>query len=863
MEGYKAQRLRFEGEQQEFWTALKKKLESFRDNCGASMAEMAEGLGISRQPLYNFMEKPADGLSRMDRLALLSLWAYLTDPKQYQNRKLKQEHRDARKLLYQEGPDNLLRAAGFLGYSDLNKKAITIEDPQMKRLVLRLKSKWLYDDALRAYIINGFLDDLLDQGRPDRNSYLVQLDYEKEDDKRKIEEWPFTSKLYPSEEERYLEITNQYRRAIDNLVASGKTQFIESELFELYQSILEHDEDRDGDHDLKIERCEFETLSSKSILDKLDFSSLQIQAEKRVAINPEIIKSKDQFPQISEVKISCRFTEDNSTDSNSDSSRESYFKYASTATHVENMLMAIKQGLCHPLKISGFFTRAVGRTDKSLARAAIALSEDDLSSKRRTKIEKVYQGWWVSSNTILGILKAFVDAFKRWLSEKKDIQNKEYYDACRRLSDVNERFYEINTAVFEGNFDVFSNSGKRGGREENTVEEKICETIEDIEEVENKDLFKSMEEVRLRLKGKEFRLKLTLLHLNIYQGRMEEAKKIVDAYQDPRELVEKGVNSLDKEFQALLIMSAHVEYMKYKLVAGDKQLLQGKLWKIDPKYSLEKCEKVARAYVKRSGNINFNCYSFMAEFFSALGVMEFYAVENGMEDLKKGCEYLIESAHYSLRIGYERKAAQSLLYVVRCLSRLRLDDVDQKSQNILNEVETVVNRKQSAQDRDWLNAIFHLSCGEKYLLIDNAPDKAMVEFLSAFRCSIDIGYIRLVPDCLYNIFRASKKIQASIDREAIIEQMNNVLGEEKIRQKFPFSYDGPYNQVLESAMGVEEKYTGGKIDESKIEENGIICRDAAIKLWNKWAQVEEYTEHVFSRYIYEGKFLSPLSKDKD
>lgn len=857
MESYEAQRTRFEAEQQKFWMALKEKLEGFRDRGGASMAELADGLGVSRQPLYNFMNEPSDGLNKIDRLALLSLWAYLTDPKQYSNRKLTPENRTVRQSLAREGPDDLLRAVGFLGTDDLDERAMTITDPQMKRLVLRLQSKWLYDDALRAYIIDGFLDDLLDQGRPNRDSYLYPLDYEKLDERKKIEEWPFTEQLQDKEKYRESVIREIYQRAIKNLVSSGKTEFVESELFELYQSIIEHHENRDGDNEVKIYRCEFETLSSKSILDRLDFGDIQVKAEKRVSFNPEIITEKKQFPPIVEVKIGCELV----IKDDQESIKESSFKYASTATHVENMLVAIKQGLCHPLDISGFFLRAVGRTDKSLARVAIALSEADSWSDEKArnkkepkykKVEKVYQGWWVTSNTILGILKAFVDAFKRWLSGT-DIQNSEYYKACRKLASVNEEFYGINTAIFEGNFDVFPDHSELEGR--------INETIGVIRQVENDNLFEFMEEVRLRLKGKEFRITLTLLHLHIYQGDIAKAKQIIDDYQNPRILVDKGVNSLDKTFKDLLVMSAYIEYMKYKLVTGDEEFLVGKLWRIDKKYSLIECEKIARAYVRQSGNINFNCYSFMAEFLATLGMMEFYAIENKNEYLERGREYLIESAHYSSRIGYERKATQSLLYVVRCLSRLRSDDAGQESQKILDEAERVIDRKQSAQDMDWLNAIYHLSYGEKYLLIDDSPDMAIVEFLSAFRCTLSINYMRLVPDCLYDIFRACDGILKSDDKEALKENIKRALDRKHVREKFPFLYEGIYSSTLSDSMSFAEEMISGKIDEWEIEDFGNTCRNAAISLWNQWANAERYSEHAFSEHILGGSFLSPLSKD--
>jgi hypothetical protein len=866
MEGYEAQRARFEAEQQKFWTALRDKLEGFKDNCGASIAEMADGLDISRQPLYNFMGEPNKGLSKINRLALLALWAYLTDPEQYKNRKLTDTHREARESLCHEGPDGLLRAAGFLGRDDLDRKAMTIVNPQMKRLVLRLQSKWLYDDALRAYIIDRFLDDLLDQGRPDGEIYLKPLDYKEETQRKEIEDWPF-KQLQEGAEYREFDIRRSYLKAIEKLVASGKTKFLKSEIFELYQSIVEHRENRDSDNEVEIDRCEFETLSSTSILDNLGFLKIQINAERRVSFNPSIIDTKSQFPPIVEVKIGCRFL----TGGNSGDPQESYFKYASSATHVENMLVAIKQGLCHPLNISGFFIRAVGRTDKSLARVAIALSESNDSKyqkKQKSKIERVdevYQGWWVTSNTILGILKAYADAFKSWLSEKKDTRSYDYYKACRKLANVNEKFYEVSTAAFEGNFEALP--------DHDDLKSEIHEAVDDIENAENSDVCLRLEEVKLRLKGKKVRLTLTLLHLYVYEGLIREAKKIFD----DRDFMEKEIDLLDDPFKHLLLMSLRAEHMKYKLVTGDQELLLGKLWRNDESYSLAECEKAAKEYVKQSGNINFNCYFFMAEFLNTLGMMEFYSVEKKKEvvstkreNLEKGYEYLVESAHYSSRIGYERKATQSLLYVVRILSRLRSSNIKQKSKKIIDEAEKVLNRAQSSQDRDWLNAIYYLSRGEHNLLVNEETNDAMRDFLLAYRCSIEIKYMRLVPDCFYNIYRALDLILKSDTKEPGIQlklKLDNSEEFKDIRQRMWVDYEIAYknkkSDKLDAAKNLTEHFFDKNFIPNKdnMEQTKNACISAAIWILNDWASIEGYDEHAFSEHIRKGSFLSPLSED--
>ena len=186
MSSYQEQQRRFKDEQQRYWQALAQELIQLRDKGGASMEEIAYGLGISKQPLYNFIKSPKKGLTKVHRASLLSLWAYLTDSAQYSERKLSKDEEEYRRSLWHLGPDELLRAAGYLSTSDVDEKAVNVTDPLMKRVMLRLSSQWLYDDALRAYVVDSFLDSLLDQGRPDRNHYIDSLDYEDGQDRKKI-----------------------------------------------------------------------------------------------------------------------------------------------------------------------------------------------------------------------------------------------------------------------------------------------------------------------------------------------------------------------------------------------------------------------------------------------------------------------------------------------------------------------------------------------------------------------------------------------------------------------------------------------------------------------------------------------------
>jgi hypothetical protein len=850
MESFESQVLRYETEQQKYWEALKSELEGLKNQCGASVAELAEGLDISKQTLYNFTRTPSKGISNFHRGKLLRLWAYLTDTEQSNQRKLAPKHKAARDVLRRRGPNHLLSAAGFAPESEINDKSINVSDPQMKRLILRLSSNWMFDETLRAYIIDGFLDNVLDQGRPDKSFYLKQLNYKSLKDRMEILEWPFNFKLQENPTYQSDSIKKSYKNAIKNLVSAGKTNFMKSELFELYQSIIEHYEVNTANSHISIHSCEFETLSSISILEQIGIPEIHLRAEKRVAFNPDTITSNDPLPTIIKVKIGCKF---NFSKELQEYSKEiSYFNYASTATHVENMLVAIKDALCHSLTLSGFFVKAVGRTSKSLARVSITLAEN--ASLESEEVNDVYQGWWVSSNTILGILNAFADACKRWMS-KNYIDSNDYYRTCQKLSEINQIFYKINSSVYEGGLPSTHDSHL----EERPIRDEIEISVEEMKNIiENLGPPKSppyLDGIKFRIRAKERRSQLTLLHLAIHRGEIKKAKEIISRNHNPRKLLgNKITDPQNKHFRNLLAASASVSYMKYKLVTGNEELLKGKLWRKPGIYSLKKGEDIARDYVSKTGNINFNCYFFMSDLLGIHGLLEFYAGGDSKRHLEEGFNYLLEAAHYSSRIGYQRRAAQWLMYALRCLLRLSVEDVKRQGNLMLARTKDILDSNQFAHDKDWLNSIYHLSRGEYLLFVDNNEHKAksLVEFLIALRCSIDIGYMRLVPDCLYDIARACQAILTHPKKEELEQEALSLIQSKGIYHDF-----GSGDQI---GFHVIERMIA---DSQTLNLDDVIktAKEEAIFLWNNWAKEEGYENHVFSENIKKGDFLAPILQD--
>ena len=473
---YEEQKSGHEREQAQAWKAFSGELNHLQTEYKATKTEIIEGLHVTRSKFYAFEKNPEEERLNIDRSNILNLWAYLCDT---ESRKIPKNAKTQREQLREAGPDRLLESLGFMAQKEGSRRGSAIADPQIQRVISRLESNWIYDGAVRVYITNKILDQILDLGRPDSAMHATTVPLDE------VAVWPEGDTL----ESRNSRVNQKYKRSIQELVRAGKTEFVESELFELYQSILEHDElGLGGDTKLHVIDCQFRALSqslsklvggeedtdarvvepkeqSRPSID-INFTNISERAEKRLVSlliqnDSDYSDTDDSIIDIVstpclEAKIRCQIK-------TKEAAKIITIRYSSTSTHVENMLRAMSRGLGYPLGVSGFSVRATGRTEKSLARISIALSK--LKENAGTtppshvgpeRIEDVYEGWWVTSNTIIGILNATSDAVTRWLYSE-GIKADEYYEACSRSAELSEAFHNLRKELYEQTPDVENN----------------------------------------------------------------------------------------------------------------------------------------------------------------------------------------------------------------------------------------------------------------------------------------------------------------------------------------------------------------------------------------------------------------------
>lgn len=888
---YNEYAIQYEKAQKQAWQAFLLELERLQVEYKATKTEIINGLSVTRSKFYSFQDNAEEGLN-ITRSDVLKLWAYLCDT---ENRNVPKAARELRTELKTEGPNRLLSALGFASTKEAAKTGPVSQKPQIRRVVKRLESNWIHDDAVRAYITDNILDQVLDLGRPNRSLQRKSVSL------AKVETWP-----YEELGSREAIINEKYERAVRALIRSGKTRFAESELFELYQSILEHHELGEGKlAKLRIVDCQFKALSqsisklaervqptlekgaststASGKAERIDFESLSKDAERELVqflvqdddSGYSLRSSDDEQNAVLnivstpclEAEVRCQIQIDKKTESVS-------IRYRSTSTHVENMLMAMSLGLGHPLVVSSFSVRATGQTEKSLARISVGLSKSNQKKDsglpvvydrveqteekedNSNKVKEVYQGWWVSSNTITGILSATADAIHRWVTSENEIDDEQYYKACVGAAEITQDFYDLRKALYEYTPHAV------GSDPENTFEKKADSIIEQIStyirhyEYINNTGFAIQ---RQRMRNEQDMTRLVIAHASLISGRPEDAGAILEdmSFSMARE---------SNPYSYVLSVYREACKMAYLFISGDEEFTIGKLWKQGDR--IQKHVEELGNYIKDTQNISFDVYLVMSQLYGTAGILDFYSSpsenDRTLSGYTKSTGYLIQAAHYSLRIGHVRRAAQWLSFASRMCARVS----STKQANILHELSMSINDHSgslavdslfpldaTATKSNWSEVSHLLAKGEIHLLRQEYQ-LALEDFLKALDVAMLVGYGRVMPDCLYDIHRAARALSISEETQRF-QRANPFLkkwdSSELVQWQSKFE-DSRLAKIIVKLIEKDLRQQSSEKIELSLLEND--ARTSAAEIWNLWKKGSG--DHPCAKSIKGGTFLQAL-----
>jgi hypothetical protein len=623
----------------------------------------------------------------------------------------------------------------------------------------RLNSSWILDDELRSDITDDILDQILDRGRSKVNPKIIQA--------LEAENWPINEQITSDTDP---DTIDSYVKQIRNFTKSGKTDFTESELFELFQSIHEHNLliHPSFKSKFRVSDCQFRILSNPilSSLENDDFSrsfrSICRKAEKKltnllVNTSDEEFESRYEeelsFPHVIQALIECVLLLPNGE------VKKITFRNSSTATHTENMLSALKNGLCHPLKVQSVYIRVPGSTEKSLARVTMNLFESNQENSEDLKLtnnKKVYQGWWVDSNIVVGVSKATVDAIKRWMSVNS-INFDYFYQTGSSISEIGQDLFDIRDLIYE------NSPGHEGERLVN-VENRIKDEITRIEKlVESGKVDEKNYELHLaRLNRQLYLSQLMQLHSSL-MGNSEILPKGQESIESKNvgeylESCRKRLNRSQDEYKKLLFIYWASCKMIYKFMTGDHDFIVKRQWRDKPEYSLERLILQLEGYVKKSTlSIDFDTYLYVSKICGVAGFLEFYTADR-ITNFKESCKRSIMAAHFSSRIGHARWTAYWLSYASR--SYAAMNDLD-SAKRLLKFAENNASGNKRSLDIgklenlpfSWSQANIELARGEIYLKNKAKTVETIRSFCTALKIATYFGFRRLTADCYYNLAR--------------------------------------------------------------------------------------------------------------
>jgi hypothetical protein len=869
---------KYQAQQESYWINLKAELDKYRQNCGATVSELADGLEISRQRLYEFLNDPSVGLP-INWANLMGLWDCLTQPDEKIANKLKPAHRENRDRLKKEGAKHLLERSGFVPQlpqvngekTAYQISSIEIKNPQVYRAASRLNSSWIQDDAIRTDLANEVLDLVLKRGKLNRQSHI-----ELSNERNFIEEWP-VKELGISQESEALK---KYKQEIRKLFDSGKQEFIISELFELYCSIDEHEElNLHIPNHIYITDCQFRILSN-SIRTANEETKQQFAEAEHTLIDflrglfhhedPDYSKDQDLSKRIDsiltsnpviEVAIGCNFSYNNKI------YPSVIWRYSSTAPHIRNMFIAIKNGLGYPFQLAGISTRSTGRLEGSLIRSEVLLADPEQE-------DKVYQGWWVESNTIHSVLRAAVDAVKRWLSDQNLGDISRYYESFQKIAEIDEKLF-VSRASFYSRIPGLNY----------TIAEDCVKEIQEINRhFSNEEGNKYFQQHISLLKRKSRTAQLTQIHIALLEGNIQEATKFLNLTEEIA-LIESAQHDAKSQENSILILNASSCLMFYYLLVGEQPFLKDRQWREHQAFSLENNMGRLGDYILMNGCIDADAYLYASQFLGTVGYLEFYTAQTA-EDipfLEKAINNLLSAAHYACRIGHMKRALHWLAYASRIYCRLgdleraqyysnlaQREAMVSTSLNWLGDVEPLMTYSEfadkvyssvnnnlsldqeeqlesSGNNRDWSMPNIYLSKGEINLFRGDC-EKALEFFVNALELSIYNGFSRLAADSLYDIYRASTKLNAEQISGALAQRNNSreMWGRNEFTQKL-------------------EKFVTA-LEQTRNQDISIQLCDSSKAIWDDWANVKVNTKksvredtrkriHPFSQLIQEGLFL--------
>lgn len=850
-------------QQQFYWEQLRQELDRYKTDLGATNTELAQCMGISRQPLVMFMQDAKKGLP-IQRWNLMQLWDLLTDPT-YSQKKLSHAAQSHRAKLRQQGPDALLKAAGFLPQTQ--KPTLDVHPSrfqQIHRIVSRLSNLPVSDFA-EFITLTDFLEMFVTNSFPGKHKVFFELTQCDTNDTvltsmdkqiNRIDRWVEKNRL-PNAPEGV--IKQKLQGALSRLAISGKSELNNAEFFELYMSIAENE--RLNSHidkclKMRITQCQFTTLNFplKPFLSHRETDYIWHDIEKACLdaeqhLRPEILDRSNPEDAVSEpvieALITCNFRVE-------DKGKSVRWRYSTSTTHFETMLAALGRGMGYDaeLELVDFSTRTLGHKDYSLIRSSTAFRpinhQDDPHNCR------IYQSVWIDRSTVLGILQSAVVAVRSWLAENFPDESscRSYYDVCRAVAEIDDNLVQ-GKKVLNG-YRIQQVDYGKGLSANEYLETAVIEKINHLKQGVLKQYSKLRDCYEADLDHKYWIAKLACAHSAMIEGNMIIASRLLVEMQD-------FLNTSSHE-HPLLQVAYSMEYNLQQFYQGDGYIFSdSRQWRIE----LPKAIQALSCHINDSkqicGRFDSDIYIHASEVWGRLARLNFCCSnQDEIEYLNASVQQFLMAAYCSSKTGNRHRAAHWISNASRSCVRLGEGD---RATAFAELAERIIKRAieptYSLEYQDAIRAEVNIARGERLLLIEKNFAGSLDCFLRSLKGAIYIGFTRLIADNLYNIARAAQN-----------------LGNYRIRKSFESAFGKDDWKTYQSEWLLNEADQGWQ--ENKIAAEAIQFlnklnkdedwsavaphfRQQAQKVWHGWANFNSHQSklhHPIEMAMESEQFLS-------
>lgn len=852
---------RYEQEQRRYWNQLRQELQRYKEELGATHSELAEGLAISRQPLVSFMQDDRPDLP-IHRAHLIRLWNRLTAP---QDRRLSEARLSKRQVLQQEGPDRLLRAAGFLPEEEsLKLDANPDRYQQIQRIVAGLSNIPAGNDTDFIDLVDSIETDFISKAfgfkrlSPAANEDVFSPQKKIE---HKINQWLdrwIKENLYT---EPLSHIKSRFKRAIYKLIKQGKEIFKDQEIFELYLSILENyrvDKKVETGVKLRVAQCQFSNLTF-SILDqdssddqafRDELIRLFLSAEAQLQFSDDqdfLVANSNENERylrsvvedvVTEASVTCILRmKDDSSGCDCDRIR---WTCSSSTTHFENMFTAIYQGLgCErDLELVDFSTASLGKRSDSLMKSSTAF-------KSQTD-KRLHQGIWVDRSTVVGTAQSIVVAVKSWLADQlpEPVAYRAYYEACRAIASIDNCLSD--GCKFLSDYVLQQPEDPQAVPARKYLAKEVITRIDQLRQGALADAPILQDWYGLDLQRKYCRAQIACARSCHVEGDLKSAAQFLVKAQET--LDAPGVQE-----DVPLALRLQQEQMLQSFYSGDQAFIHNRVWRQTPQRHLQTLrnyiygESLSSAHHRYCGRLDPHVYLCAAEILARVGRLEIsFATSPEASHLAQAAENLLMAAYYASKAGERQRAAHWLANASRVYCRLGDGDKAAKLVDIAARVlNQAIDQRYSAQYKLAIVAEVDISRGEKALLIDRDPLQALQHFGRSLRGAAYLSFVRLLADSLYNIARAAEALKQPMDI-ALLQG----------------DYDMAPNRFINPLVKDAMTFLASLDSQATWAEAAPQFKQQAQKIWHHWAVTtasDPQVRHPIEQEIEQGAYLCRVS----